>query len=259
MSDLRVTLVQTALYWEDISANLAMLERKLDGMKEETHLIILPEMFSTGFSMEPEKLAETPDGPTTQWMARQAAGLNAVLTGSIIIRDHGRYFNRLIWMRPDGSYAYYDKKHLFGLGDEPRHYSAGTRKLITQLHGWKICPMICYDLRFPAWCRNVEHYDLYINVANWPEKRIAHWKTLARARAVENLYYVAAVNRVGKDGNDVAHSGDSQVIDPAGNVLYCKTDQEDLFTLTLERTVLTKARRLFPFLRDMDRFELKAD
>lgn len=256
-NEIRITLVQTALHWEDIPANLAMFDKKLEELAGKTNLIILPEMFSTGFSMRPEKLAEAAGGHTTRWMAAKARNLNAVVTGSLIVRDGGRYFNRLIWMRPDGSFESYDKKHLFGLGDETAHYTAGDKKLITELNGWKVCPMICYDLRFPVWCRNVEHYDLYINIANWPEKRAGHWNTLSRARAVENLCYVAAVNRVGKDGNGFAHSGDSQVIDPAGNILYHKTGEEDVFTITLERTAITRARRMFPFLRDMDRFELK--
>lgn len=257
MSDLRITLVQTDLVWEDIPANLANLNQKLGTLeRDHTDLIILPEMFSTGFSMQPEQLAEEANGKTTRWMAKKAKELNAVLTGSIIIRHHGWYYNRLIWMRPDGSNEFYDKKHLFGLGDEPVHYSAGDKKLITELHGWKICPMICYDLRFPVWCRNVEHYDLYVNVANWPEKRASHWRILPQARAMENLCYVATVNRVGKDGNGVPHTGDSQVIDPQGNILYRKTGEEDLFTITLEKTAITRARRMYPFLRDMDQFKL---
>lgn len=256
MSNLRITLVQTTLHWEDIPANLAMFDEKLAAPEIPTDLVILPEMFSTGFSMRPENLAEAPDGLTTAWMAEKAREINAVITGSIIIRDKGKYFNRLIWMRPDGSYETYDKKHLFGLGDETSHYSPGGKKLITQIRDWKICPMICYDMRFPAWCRNTEKYDLYINIANWPEKRAAHWKVLSQARAIENLSYVAVVNRVGEDGNGFRHSGDSRVIDPGGNLLYQKSHEEDLFTITLERTVITKARRMFPFLKDMDEFEM---
>lgn len=257
MGDLRVTLIQADLHWEDIPANLAMFDKKIAAIREETDLIILPEMFNTGFSMKPEKLAEKADGPTTRWMAKKAAEKNAVITGSIIALEKGRYYNRLIWMLPDGSYEIYDKKHLFGLGDEPSRYSAGTGKLITERKGWKICPMVCYDLRFPVWVRNAEQYDLYINVANWPERRILHWKVLAQARAIENLCYVIALNRVGTDGNGIYHSGESQVIDPAGNVLYYKAHEEDVCTLTLERSLLTKARRMYPFLRDMDAFELK--
>lgn len=257
MSNLRITLVQTALHWENIPANLSMFDKKLRDLENTTDLVILPEMFSTGFSMRPEKLAEPPLGATAQWMAEKARELQAVITGSIIVRDQDRYFNRLIWMLPDGSFETYDKKHLFGLGEETSHYTAGNKKLITELKGWKICPMICYDLRFPTWCRNIENYDLYINIANWPEKRAQHWITLSRARAIENLCYVAALNRVGEDGNGFPHSGDSQIIDPAGNILYHKAGEEDVFTIALEREAITKARRMFPFLRDMDRFELK--
>src|SRR3546814_560220 len=193
MSNLRVTLVQTSLHWENIPANLSMLDKKLEGLAGKTDLIILPEMFSTGFSMQPEKLAEMPDGPTTHWMAAKAQELNAVITGSIIALDQNRYYNRLIWMRPDSTFETYDKKHLFGLGDEPAHYSPGSKKLITELNGWRVCPMICSDIRFPAWCRNRENYDLYIAIANWPEKRDGHWKVLSQAREIENLCYVAAV------------------------------------------------------------------
>lgn len=257
MSDLRLTIVQSSLHWENIPANIAMFDKKLTGLKNTTDLVILPEMFSTGFSMRPEKLAEPPDGSACRWMAAKAREINAVITGSVITAEHGNYYNRLIWMRPDGTCDTYDKKHLFGLGDETAHYTAGEKKLLTALKGWKICPMVCYDLRFPAWCRNVENYDLYINIANWPEKRAMHWKTLSQARAIENLCYVAAVNRVGKDGNGFAHSGDSRVIDPSGAILYQKSETEDIHTLRLERTAITRARRQFPFLRDRDLFELR--
>lgn len=256
MNPLTVTLVQTRLHWEDIPANRAMFDEKLAAIGEPTDLVVLPEMFSTGFSMRPEALAEDPEGPTIAWMAQKAAEIKAVITGSLIVRERGRYFNRLIWMRPDGSFGSYDKKHLFGLGKETKHYSAGDKKLIVELKGWRICPMICYDLRFPVWTRNTEGYDLYINVANWPEKRIRHWEVLSQARAIENLCYVVAVNRVGTDGNGTGHPGESCVIDPAGELLYRKNGQEDVFTITLDPLRITKARRMYPFLRDMDTFTL---
>jgi len=197
------------------------------------------------------------DGKTMNWMLQQAKKFNCVITGSIIIKEDEKYFNRLIWMRPDGSYEYYDKRHLFGLGEEDKHYSSGDRKLFVELHGWKICPMICYDLRFPVWLRNKdEEYDMLLIVANWPERRSLHWRTLIPARAIENQSFVVAVNRVGNDGNEIYHSGDSMCIDPNGNVIYYKPNDEDLYTFSINKEDLITARQSFPFLKDADKFEL---
>ncbi len=257
MNTLKITTFQAYLFWENIEKNLQNLGLRLSSIREKTDLIILPEMFSTGFSMNPERLAEEMDGKTMKWMHQQARKFECVITGSIIIKENKKYFNRLIWMRPDGTYEYYDKRHLFGLGEEDKHYSSGDKKLFVELLGWKICPMICYDLRFPVWLRNVdEEYDMLLIVANWPERRSLHWRTLIPARAIENQAFVVAVNRVGHDGNEIYHSGDSMCIDPNGKVIYYKPNDEDLYTFSISKEDLSTARELFPFLRDADKFNL---
>lgn len=214
-------------------------------------------MFNSGFSMNTEKLAEEMGGKTMNWMKQQAEKFDCVITGSMIIKENGKYYNRLIWMRADGSYETYDKRHLFGLGNEDKSYTAGTSKLFVELKGWKIFPAICYDLQFPVWLRNTENYDLLLLVANWPEKRSLHWRTLIPARAIENQAYVVAVNRVGHDGNEIYHNGNSMCIDPTGNVVYYKPNDEDLYTFSINREEVVKARRIHPFLKDADTFTLK--
>ncbi len=257
MENLKITLFQCYLFWEKTDKNLQNIALKLSAIREKTDLIILPEMFNTGFTMNAAELGEPMNGKTMQWMNKIATQYDCVVTGSLIISEKGKYYNRLIWMRPDGSYECYDKRHLFALGKEHQTYTPGKKKLIVELKGWKICPMICYDLRFPVWMRNVdEAYDLLLIVANWPERRALHWRTLIPARAVENQSYIVAVNRVGHDGNDVYHSGDSTCIDPMGNVVYYKRDEEDLYTFSINAEELVKTRRAFPFLKDEDKFEI---
>ena len=257
MNTLKITTFQAYLFWENIDKNLQNLALRLSSIREKTDLIVLPEMFSTGFTMNVESLAEEMDGRTMSWMLEQAKKFQSVVTGSLIIKEGNQYYNRLIWMRPDGSYEHYDKRHLFGLGEEDKHYTAGTKKLIVELNGWKICPVICYDLRFPVWLRNKdEDYDILLIVANWPEKRSLHWRTLIPARAVENQAYVIAVNRVGHDGNEVYHSGDSMCIDPNGKVIYYKPNDEDLYTFSISRDEVENTRTNFPFLKDADSFIL---
>jgi len=257
MNTLKITTFQAYLFWENIDKNLQNLGLRLSSIREKTDLIVLPEMFSTGFSMNPEEHAEAMDGKTMNWMLQQAKKFDCVITGSIIIKEDKKYFNRLIWMRPDGSYEYYDKRHLFGLGEEDKHYSSGDKKLFVELNGWKICPMICYDLRFPVWLRNKEEeYDMLLIVANWPERRSLHWRTLIPARAIENQSFVVAVNRVGHDGNEIYHSGDSMCIDPNGKVIYYKPNDEDLYTFSINKEDLITARQSFPFLKDADKFKL---
>lgn len=257
MSLLKITTFQTYLFWENIDKNLQNLGLRLSSIREKTDLIVLPEMFSTGFSMNPQKHAEAMDGKTVNWMHQQAKKFNCVLTGSIIICENEKYYNRLIWMRPDGSYEYYDKRHLFGMGGEDKHYSAGSKKLFVELNGWKICPIICYDLRFPVWLRNNnEEYDMLLVIANWPEPRSLHWRTLIPARAIENQAFVVAVNRVGHDGHEIYHSGDSMCIDPNGKVIYYKPNDEDLYTFSINKEDLKSARESFPFLKDADKFKL---
>ena len=265
-SPITITTIQTNLHWEDKAANLKMLEEKINSIKEKTEIVVLPEMFTTGFSMKPELLAETMDGETVQWMKRISAVKKIILTGSAIIEERGNYYNRLIWMLPNGQYGVYDKRHRFAYAGEDNHFSSGTKRLIASVKGWKINLLVCYDLRFPVWARQrptpnpsqegigEAEYDVLIYVANWPEKRIHAWKTLLQARAIENQCYVVGVNRVGNDGNNIHYSGESMMIDPMGEVLYTKKDEEDIFTLSLDRMNLQTVREKLPFLKDADGF-----
>lgn len=266
MSELKFTLIQAALHWEDKQTNLRILEKRINDLQVPTHVIVLPEMFSTGFSMKPEALAEKMDGTTVQWMKKTAATQKIILTGSVIIEEEGRYFNRLIWMLPNGQYGCYDKRHLFAYAGEDQRYTPGNKRFIASVNGWKINLQVCYDLRFPVWARQSFpspesareglEYDVLIYVANWPERRNHAWKTLLTARAIENQCYVIGVNRIGHDGNDVYHSGDSMVIDPLGEILYHKAHEEDVFTVTLDKEKLEAVREKFPFWKDRDRFQL---
>ena len=258
VSTLSFSLIQTALFWEDKEANLAMLAKKIMGIEEYTEIIVLPEMFSTGFSMQPEKFAETMDGPSVDWMRRISAEKKIILTGSLMIKEEEKYYNRLIWMLPNGELGYYDKRHLFAFAGEDQHYSAGNKRLIASVKGWKINLQICYDLRFPVWARQQgEEYDLLLYVANWPEKRNHAWKTLLTARAIENQCMTIGLNRVGLDGNNSAHSGDSLIVGPLGEVLYHCAYEEDIFTITLQREEITNARTQFPFWKDADFFHIQ--
>lgn len=264
MSSLRFTLIQTPLYWEDVAANLQMLEQKIRQRDQQTHIVILPEMFNTGFSMQPELLAEPMDGTTVNWMKKIAAEEKIILTGSIMIKEeeagNTNYFNRLLWVLPNGQVGQYDKRHLFGIAEEDKHYTAGNKRLIASVNGWRIQLQICYDLRFPVWARHTNpdepEYDVLIYVANWPERRSHAWKTLLAARAIENQCYVIGVNRVGEDGKGIYHSGDSMMVNPLGEVLYHKAHEEDIFTIELNLTDLQKIRDTLPFLRDGDYFNL---
>ena len=262
MQPLTISIIQTNLHWENKTANLVMFEQKIKAIEEPTEIVVLPEMFSTGFSMNNVLLGEAMNGETVTWMKRVAAENKIILTGSIIIKENENFYNRLIWMLPNGEYGVYDKRHLFGFGNETEHYSAGNKRLIASVKGWKINLQICYDLRFPVWARqnptdkSEAEYDLLIYVANWPERRSHAWKTLLCARAIENQCYVVGVNRVGDDGNNINHSGNSMVIDSAGAVLYHKADDEDVFTITLEKEPLAEFRTKFPFLKDGDSFSI---
>jgi omega-amidase len=261
MSLLTITLIQTNLFWEDKAANLAMLEQKINAIEAATELVVLPEMFSTGFSMKPAQLAETMEGETVSWMKRMAAARKIILTGSVIIEQEGLYYNRMIWMLPNGQYGYYDKRHRFAFAGEDAHYTAGNRRVVAQVNGWKVNLLVCYDLRFPVWARQQlqeggPEYDLLLYVANWPQRRSHAWQTLLQARAIENQCYVVGLNRVGNDGNGIYHSGDSMVVDPLGQTLYHRADDEDVFTITLQRENLEEVRSKFPFWKDGDSFNL---
>lgn len=266
MSPLTVTLIQTSLHWEDKAANLLMLTEKIASITDKTEVIILPEMFSTGFSMKPALFAEQMDGETINWMRQTAINKRVIVTGSIIISEENCYYNRLIWMLPNGELGYYNKHHLFAYAKEDQYYTAGSKRLIASVNGWKINLQVCYDLRFPVWARQQmqysaedvtqPEYDLLIYVANWPERRSYAWRTLLSARAIENQCYVIGVNRVGDDGNNIYHSGDSMVIDPVGGSLYHTAHQEDVFTITLHKELLKETRSRFPFWKDADNFTI---
>ena len=275
MSSLTITTIQTDLRWEDKTANLRHFEARIDAITAPTEIVILPEMFSTGFSMQPQRLAETMEGPTIRWMQEIAARKRIILTGSVIIEENGHYFNRLIWMLPDGQYGHYDKRHRFAYAGENEHYTAGGRRLVASVNGWRVLPLVCYDLRFPVWSRQTPQdgaedpasgsppgapaleYDLLLYVANWPDRRSHAWKTLLQARAIENQCYVAAVNRIGNDGLDIYHGGDSTIIDPLGETLYHAGAKDETYPHTLQKEDLTKVRQRFPFWRDADHFSIE--
>jgi len=256
MINLKVTIIQSDLVWENVNANLQNFTEKIQSIDEETDLIVLPEMFATGFSMNPSKFAPYQDEIIGK--LREFASLkNAVVTGSVITEKNEKYYNSLIWMQPDGTYEIYDKKHLFSFAGENMFYSEGKNQLITQLKGWKVMPLVCYDLRFPVWSRNKANYDLLIYIANWPERRNDAWKTLLKARAIENLSYVIGVNRVGNDGNNIYHSGDSAVYDPKGNIISkTKAHEENIETLNLKLEELNAFREKFPAIKDADKFTI---
>lgn len=261
MNNINITLIQSILTWQNTPANLAHFTKQIAAIEETTHIIILPEMFNTGFTMQPELYAETMDGSTIQWMKSTAAAKRAIVCGSIAIKEDGKYYNRLVWMQPDGSFGVYDKRHLFGYAHEDTHYTAGKKRLIAAAGGWKFNLQICYDLRFPVWARQqtadgAAEYDVLIYVANWPQKRIDAWSQLLKARAIENQCYVIGVNRVGTDGNGIYHNGASAVYDAMGNPLLYSEEDEIHKTITLNKSHLQESREKFPFLKDADDFKI---
>ena len=249
-----VSLIQSDIIWEDKNSNLKKYQEQIDKI-ESTELIILPEMFTTGFSMSPKNISEKMDGDTIQWMKHNAHKMNSAICGSIIIEEDSKYFNRFIWINPDGSIHHYDKRHLFSFAGENEHYTPGDSKIIIEYKGWKICPLICYDLRFPVWSRNSEDYDLLIYVANWPDKRKSAWKSLLTARAIENQCYVIGVNRVGEDSKNY-YSGDSSLINALGETLYTNSHIEEIYSNTISKYDLNKVRTQLPFLNDKDNFKI---
>lgn len=251
---LRITPIQASLAWEDAAANRAAFTNRLRQITAPTDIIVLPEMFTTGFTMHAEALAEPMQGPTLVWMQQMAAEKQACVTGSLIIQDNKQYFNRLLWVTPAGEYQYYDKRHLFSLAKEGEHYQSGTEQVVFLWKGWRIFPQICYDLRFPVWARNTMGYDIYLNVANWPAQRAFAWQNLLRARAIENQCFVVGVNRIGVDGNGHNYQGDSVVLDPFGQPIAELTDKATSPTITLSYDLLSQTRTRFPFLNDRDAF-----
>lgn len=261
--NLSITFVQARLAWEQREANYAHLQELLRLAGDTGDLILLPEMFTTGFTMNPEAHAEPAGGPTPLWMQELAAERQAVVVGSYSCKDGDRFVNRLLAVGPEGVLCHYDKRHLFRMAQEHKHYAAGESKIVFEYKGWKICPMVCYDLRFPVWVRNrfdengTADYDLLLFVANWPHRRVHHWKLLLQARAVENLCYVAGVNRFGDDGNAIYHSGDSLLADAQGAVIATASHAESVFTARINADKLAVYRRAFPAWKDADSFNIQ--
>jgi predicted amidohydrolase len=249
-----ITTIQTDIIWENISENLKQYQSKIENLKSD--IIILPEMFSTGFTMNPEKIAESMKGSTVNWMKENSKKVNSAICGSTIIKEKNKYYNRFIWVEPSGKVKYYDKKHLFSFAGEDEKYTPGNSKLIIDYKGWRICPLICYDLRFPVWSRNVENYDILIYVANWPSKRKHAWKNLLISRSIENQCYTIGVNRIGSDSNNNLYSGDTSLISALGEILYINSHVEDVYTTTLDKNDLIKIRNKFPVLNDKDNFKI---
>ncbi|MDR1681315.1 MAG: amidohydrolase [Prevotellaceae bacterium] len=255
---MKIALLQTAIAWENKQENIRRCEAQIRALPGDVRLVVWPEMFTTGFSMHAKALAETEAGDTLQWLRRTAVARATAIAGSVIIEERERYFNRLFFVFPDGSYQTYDKRHLFSMGDEHRFYTAGTQRLIVAYAGWRICPLVCYDLRFPVWSRNYgEAYDLLLYVANWPAARLPVWDTLLPARAIENQCYVAGVNCCGRDGAGTHYGGRSQVVDFKGQVVAVAGERDgEALIATLSRDELDAFRKKFPVGNDADRYSL---
>lgn len=256
-NNLKIAVLQVDLAWENSEKNLNIFSDKISQIQEDVDLIVLPEMFTTGFSMNASNLAEKPDGPTFQWMQKVAKERKAAVTGSVIIKENGNFYNRLFFVFPEGSFKTYDKRHTFTLAKEDQTYTAGKDRLIVEYKGWRICPLVCYDLRFPVWARNTSDYDLLIYVANWPETRIHAWNILLQARAIENMSYSIGVNRTGEDGNKYNYNGHTAVYDCLGKSLFAN-HREIEFTevVTLDKNHLVESRDKLKFLQDRDQFNL---
>ncbi len=263
MQDLKIAFIQTRLYWEDPRANRLHFDRLLDNIQSKPDLIVLPETFNTGFPVDPALLAEKPDGESFRWLQQKANETGAVVCASMLMESGEQFHNSLIWMRPDGSFRQYNKRHVFRMGGEHERISPGDSHLLTRLNGWNIRPMVCYDLRFPVWCKNTYEnghfeYDFMFFVANWPAVRAMPWKQLLIARAIENQAYVLGVNRVGKDGNGIEYAGDSWLVDPKGQVVAAaKPNEEAVIEATLDFDELHGFRKKFNVGMDWDKFELR--
>lgn len=254
---MKIAIIQANLIWENPKANRTQFEQKINAISQNVDLIVLPEMFSTGFTMFPEPLAETMQGETVNWMKSTARVKNSAVCGSLIIEDNNKYYNRFVFAHPNGKIDTYDKRHLFSLAGEDKQYAKGTSKIIIEYNGWKICPQICYDLRFPAFSRNVENYDLLIYVANWPKPRITAWDALLKARAIENMSFVIGVNRIGLDGNKHEYVGHSQILDELGNLIADAKENEGVYITTLDKSKMLQTRQKLNFLNDKDTFEIE--
>jgi predicted amidohydrolase len=267
LENLTVTIIQTHLHWQNREANFEHFEKLIDTIEGKTNLIVLPEMFTSGFTMDAKAVADKSDGEVLAWMKSKAKKKGAVIVGSTVIEENRAYYNRLLWVKPDGTFEYYNKRHLFRMAKENEHYAEGKSRLISKLDDWRICPLVCYDLRFPSFSRNVNwtkefernhQYEVLIYVANWPKRRSHAWKSLLVARAIENQCYVIGVNRIGVDGNEIPYSGDSMIINPLGEIVS-KTipNQESVESVELNLKDLKDYRIAFPAIHDADEFELK--
>lgn len=254
---MKIALIQSSLFWENPKANRNHFEEKINAVTEKIDLIVLPEMFSTGFTMNPSAVAETMEGETIEWLQSLAKAKNTAITGSLVIKENDNFYNRLVFVFPSGETRFYDKRHLFTLAGEDKVYTSGKEKLFVEYLGWKICPLVCYDLRFPVFARNMEDYDVLIYVANWPKLRINAWNILLKARSVENMCYSIGVNRTGFDNNNFEYDGHSQAIDFMGNYILEPQETEGIFFVELNKEKLLEARDKFGFLNDRDAFELK--
>ena len=254
-SELRIALIQASPRWHQPAANRRTFEGMLQGVGEGLDLVVLPEMFSTGFTMSSGEVAETMAGETVSWLREQAADLGTTIAGSLVVRDGG-CFNRLVWMPPNGRETVYDKRHLFRMAGEHEHYAAGAERVVVTIGPWRVCLCVCYDLRFPVWLRSCNDYDVLLCVANWPAARQSAWNVLLRARAIENQCYAVGVNRVGTDGNEVDYRGGSAVYDSEGNALVEAFDDELVLHETLNLDELNTYRERFPAWRDADEFEV---
>lgn len=262
MNPLSISLIQAPLVWENKEANLRFFEEKISALQGKTQVVFLPEMFSTGFSMRPAELAEEMSGTSVAWMKNIATTHRVILCGSLIIKEQDNYFNRLLWVLPNGELGVYDKRHLFGFAGEDQQYASGDKRLIASVNGWRFNLQVCYDLRFPVWARQQQteagaEYDVLVYVANWPERRRTAWMTLLQARAIENQCYVIGVNRIGNDSNEIYHSGDSMIIDPLGEIVFTEKDKECVFTYSLDPQRVQTIRQQLPFLKDGDAFSIR--
>lgn len=253
---MKIALIQTTLTWENPAANRSHFEQKMNSITEKVDLIVLPEMFSSGFTMNPKNVAETMNGETITWLQHLAKAKNCAITGSLVIEENSNYYNRLVFVLPNGAIKTYDKRHLFTMAGEDQFYTAGNDKILIEYQGFKICPLVCYDLRFPVFSRNVENYDVLLYVANWPKPRVNAWDILLKARAVENMSYVIGVNRIGIDGNNHEYVGHSQAVDFLGNYLLEPQETEGVFIVNLDKEKLLQTRKILAFLSDRDNFQL---
>lgn len=253
---MKIAIFQTKLIWQKPEGNRNLIQEYIDSCDEPFDLLILPEMFTSGFTMNPQEVAENMNGETMNWLKKIASEKQIAITGSFVVEENGTYFNRLAFVFPNGEIEFYNKRHLFSLAGEEKVYTKGEIKKIIHYKGWDICPLICYDLRFPVFSRNIENYDLLLYVANWPKPRINAWNTLLKARAIENMCYTIGVNRIGLDNNNLEYTGSSQAIDYLGNELINCNDEQGLFIVEINKEEMLETRKKLNFLNDKDDFEI---